>query len=1124
MGRARRVLLPAFATLLLGATAATAQVGSTAQITGTVRDASGAVLPGVDVSAIQTDTGFRRSAVTESNGLFVLSNLPIGPYRLEAMLSGFRSFQQTGIVLQVNANPEINITLSLGQVTETVSVQAAAPLVETRSPGIGQVIENERIEALPLNGRNPVDLITLAGAAVPQPTLDATSRSMQGGRAIAVAGGQSFGVAYMLDGATHNNPYDNLNLPLPFPDALQEFRLETSSTTANNGVHSSASVNAVTKSGTNRFHGDLFEFVRNHRFNAVNRFNAAVNKTTGAACPVFRPETCERQGDGLSRNQFGGTIGGPVKTDRLFFFGGYQGTRLRETPADLFAFVPTAAMLAGDFSQYWQSCNGPVGGLRGVFTGTQNRIDPSRLSPAALKIAEHLPKPTDPADPCGRFNYSRSRPQDEQQYIGKVDLQLTPNHSLFGRVIETRVKWTPPLQLQPDNVLVSSQGGRDNKAHALTLGDTMVLTNNTVNAIRVAYNKTDIHRIHEPLGFSATDAGVRMYSYIQDYLLVNVTGGGFQLGGGTESEARFVTPTYQVSDDLTLVRGAHQFGVGGNVSWWKSLSQANVRSPGQFTFNGTITGLPLADFLTGSLAQLIQATPNSLDMKQLYLGLYAQDTWKLSSKATVNYGVRWEPGLAQQIRNGAIYNFSVDRFLAGTRTTQYSNAPPGFLYPGDAGFTNGKAGMENHWNQWSPRVGFAWDPKGDGRMSVRTGYALSYDFVNAQFHLNTSVAPPFNAEARVDNPVGGFDNPWLGTGNETFFPFTTGSNSPFPLTGPYISIPSDINVPRQQSWNLSVQRQIGDDLAVSATYLGSYSDRLWNVRSLNPGVYIAGSCTLQTPSGPQTFNPCSTNATLNFRRRLTMQNFDTGKYLGVVDEHTALGYQKYSGLLLSVQRRSANGLSASANYTLSKCMGLPTQGGTTPNVGTGYVDPTNPEYDYGPCDTDRRHLFNMTLQVRTPEFHNTALRLAASNWTLSGIGRFFSGRPLNVTLTSDPARTGIAGQRPNLVLDDPYGAKSYTNYLNPKAFAEPALGTLGNLQRNSIVGPGNKAVDLSLVRLFRFGTHAVEARVESFNAFNWFNPGPTNAPVTNLNNPQQFGTITSADDPRIMQFALKYSF
>ena len=294
-------------------------------------------------------------------------------------------------------------------------------------------------------------------------------------------------------------------------------------------------------------------------------------------------------------------------------------------------------------------------------------------------------------------------------------------------------------------------------------------------------NYTDVHRTHEPLGFDAPDLGIKTYTYIEDYLLVSVNNGGFQLGGGTESEARFKTPSFNISDDLTTIRGNHQFGFGGNVAYWTSLSQANVRSPGQFTFDGSITGLPLADFLSGRLQSLIQATPNSLDMKQLYLGFYAQDTWKLSPKATLNYGLRWEPGLAQQIRNGAIYNFSVDRFHNNIKTTQYANAPPGFLYPGDDGFENGKAGMKNNLLQFSPRVGFAWDPAGDGRMSIRTGYSLAYDFVNAQFHLNTSVAPPFNAEARVTNPVGGFDDPWRGTGNENFFPFTTGPNSVVPV-------------------------------------------------------------------------------------------------------------------------------------------------------------------------------------------------------------------------------------------------------------------------------------------------------------------------------------------------------
>ena len=1102
MGRALRSLVSGLVVVLLCASTAMAQ--ATAQITGTVKDSSGAVLPGVDVTATQTDTNFSRSAVSDANGNYILSNLPTGPYRLTASLSGFRTFERTGIVLQVNANPTIPIEMAIGNLAETISVEAATPLIETRNPAIGQVIENERIEELPLNGRNATDLITLAGAAVPQPGLNASSRSMQGGTAIAVGGGSAVGVAYLLDGAMHNNPYDNLNLPLPFPDALQEFRLETSSTTANNGMHSSASVNVVTKSGTNQFHGDLFEFVRNHRFNATNPFNS------------IDPATGERAGDGLSRNQYGGTFGGPIETDKLFFFGAYQGTRLRETPADLFGFVPTAAMLGGDFTTYASAqCNatGAVN-LRGPFVG--NRIDPARLSPAAVKLASYLPKTN---DPCGRFEYSRSRPQDESQYIGKVDFQLNQSQSLFVRFMFTGIKWTPPLQLQPENVLVSSQGGRDNKATSLTVGDTMVLSNSTVNAIRFAYNNTDIHRTHEQTGFSAPDLGVKTFSYLEDYALISVTNGGFQIGGGTESEARFKTPTWNVSDDLTMVRGNHQFGFGASLAFWKSLSQANVRSPGQFTFNGSITGLPLADFLTGSLQSLIQATPNSLDMQQWYLGLYASDTWRLSPKATVNYGLRWEPGFAQQIRNGAIYNFSIDRYLAGERTTQYTNAPPGFLYPGDAGFANGNAGMEDNWLQFSPRIGFAWDPAGDGRMSVRTGYSLGYDFVNAQFHLNTSVAPPFNAEARVTNPVGGFDDPWRGTGNETFFPFTTGPNSPFPLTGPYISIPPDIKPPRQQSWNVTVQRQVGQNLALTASYLGSYSDRLWNVRSLNPGVYIPGSCTLQTPTGPQFFAVCSTNATTDLRRKLTMANYDTGKFLGAVDEHTALGTQKYNGLLLGVQRRLADGVSVSANYTLSKCMGHPNQ--VLPNVNSGYVNPDDIDYDYGACDADRRHLFNLTASVETPQFENAAVRAVASNWRLSGIFRAYSGSPFSVTVTTDPARTGIGGQRASQVSDDPYGAKTLNDYLNTAAFVSPAVGTLGDQERNAVYGPGQRTIDLSLVRSFRFnGTHRIEARIESFNALNWFQ---WNNPVSNFNN-VQFGRITSAGDPRIMQFAVKYQF
>jgi len=313
-----------------------AQAGATAQISGVVKDSSGGVLPGVDVTATQTDTGLKRSAVSEADGSYSLLNLPPGPYRVDAMLQGFKSFQQTGIVLQVGASPVINVSLSIGAVAETITVQANASLVETKNLGVGQVMTNKQVVELPLNGRNTADLLALLPASVPTAGGNATSRSMQGsngGIAYSLAGGLNFGVSYVLDGATHNNPYDNLNFPLPFPDATGEFKAETSAMTAQNGMHSGGAVNVITKSGSNSFRGDGFEFFRHHAMNATDPF--AVKDASG-----------NRKDDGLKRNQYGATLGGPIAKDKLFFFLGYQGTNIRQVPTDNRAFVPTAAMLA----------------------------------------------------------------------------------------------------------------------------------------------------------------------------------------------------------------------------------------------------------------------------------------------------------------------------------------------------------------------------------------------------------------------------------------------------------------------------------------------------------------------------------------------------------------------------------------------------------------------------------------------------------------------------------------------------------------------------------------------------------------------------------------------------------
>ena len=1070
---------------------------STAELAGRVTDESGAVLPGVTVTATQTDTGFTRTVVTDANGNYVMPNLPTGPYRLDVSLEGFRSYSQTGIVLQVGSAPTINAQLAVGALSETVSVDAAAPLVEVQRAGISDVVENERIVELPLQGRQVTDLIVLAGAAVQ--TGVASSRSMQGGVNISVAGGQSFGVAYLLDGAMHNNPQDNANLPMPFPDALQEFSVATSGLSAQNGMHSGASVNAVTKSGTNVLHGNVFEFIRDRRFNATDPFAA------------IGPDG-KREDDGLQRNQFGGTLGGPIVRDRLFFFGAYQGTTVRQTPSSNFANVPTAAMLAGDFSAFASAaCNagGPVT-LRAPFVN--NRIDPALFSPAALNIARRLPSTT---DPCGEVSYSSSEDTDEGQFLGRVDYQWTTDHTLFGRYMLTTYSKPAPFS-KSENLLTTGTPGLENTAHSLALGSTAVISATTINAVRFAFNRTAIDR-GNPAFFDPKTIGSNVHSYNPGEMVLTVTGG-FDISAGTATKGLFETDAAQISDDFTMVRGNHQVTMGGSLAYWKMNFLTHARSGGNWTFSGQLTGLGLADFLLGRVARLEHGGPGALPMDQWHTGLYVQDTWRASNRVTVNAGLRWEPFFGQNVLNGAISNFSMENFRNDVRSRVFLNAPAGLIYPGDEGYPDGMSGLNTQWWNFSPRAGVAWDVQGDGRMAVRASYSLGYDFPTAEYHNINAQAPPFGNRSLVEDPPGRLDNPYGHLGGDPH-PIVTNANTPYIPFGAFGAIDPDINSPRVQSWNVTVERQIGNDWGVAASYLGSYSDRLWNQVQLNPGVFLGlGPCTLAGRAVPS----CTTNANLNQRRVLSLsgENPEAAALIGNLDLHTDIGSQNYRGLKLSFRRRAAAGISLNGNYTLSRCFGDATTGGF-PQLASGYTDPSNPEFDRGYCDQDRRHVGSLTVGAQTPEFAHAALRALLSGWNASGILSARSGSRLNVIAGQDRAFTGIQQQRPNQVSDDVYGG-TLTNYLNRAAFAQPAAGTLGNVPRNAFTGPAFWTVDLALARRLAVAAgHSLELRVETFNLFNNFNWGN---PVVNLNS-GLFGRIRSmAGAPRIMQFGVKYGF
>jgi hypothetical protein len=1074
--------------------------GATAELNGRVTDSSGAVLPGVSVTATQTATGLVRTVVTDADGNYLMSNLPTGPYRLEVALQGFKSYVQTGIVLQVGATPTINAALELGSLEETVTVEAAAPIVDVRSAGISQVIENERIVELPLQGRQVTDLLVLSGAAVQ--TAEATNRTAPGGVRISVAGGLPTGVGYTLDGATHNNPQENVNLPLPFPDALQEFRVATSGLTAQNGVHSAAAVNAVTKSGTNRFAGNAFEFLRHHSLNSRSPFAS------------IGPDG-KRLDDGLKRNQFGGTVGGPITTDKLFFFGAYQGTPTRVRPTDLIAFVPTAAMLAGDFTTFASpACNaGRQLTLRAPFVN--NRVAPAQLSPAAISISKRLPSTT---DPCGQITYGVQANRDEHQYLGRADYQLSQAQSFFGRYFLQRYTAPSGYAGGDDNVLGTVNQGANDWSHSVTLGATTVISSSTVNSLRFAVNKATVDNFQNPF-FSPKDVGINVYSYDPGYMVLNVNPGGFQLYPANQARAYFDNDTYQLGEDLTLVKGDHQFGVGLNTQFWRGHYTSTSRANGSWIVNGSATGLSLADFLVGRVTTLEHGGRNFVLVNNWYLGAYAQDSWRLTPRITVNYGLRWEPYFGQNVENGAISIFSMENFQKGIKSSVYHNAPAGLLWPGDQGFPEGTTGLNKQWANLSPRGGVAWDVRGDGRLAVRSSYAMGYDFMSGEYHNINAGAPPFGNRSLIQDPSGLLDNPYAGVTGGDPHPIVTNADVNFVQFGSFGTMDPGINSPRVQTWNFTVEQQLGSQWGVSAAYLGSHSDRLWNAIALNPGVYMGlGPCVLNGVS----YAVCSTNTNLNQRRALYLQNPREAQFLGAVDLNTDIGFQNYRGMKLSAQRRSAGGVSFSGNYTLSKCTGTP-QNPRFNQSSAGYLDPNNPEFDNGYCDQDRRHIGTLTAGYETPEFAAAALRTIASHWRFSAILNARSGNRLEILSGIDNAFTGIGNQRPNRVSDDYYAAEpSLAQYFNRAAFAQPAPGTLGNLPRNAVTGPNFWNVDLAISRLIQMGTtRRLELRLESFNLLNHFNWGD---PAVNFN-AGTFGRITTqAGAPRIIQLGIKYDF
>ena len=1093
------------------APAARAQTVAVAEVSGTVTDASGSAIAGAIVSMTETDKHLVRPTVTDGQGNYTLPDLPVGPYRLEVRANGFKDHVESGLVLEVGNNFQVNVRLQVGSVTETVEVQANASLVETKENSVSSVVDQERIQELPLDGRQATQLIITLGAAAYGDSGDTGSKTFWSSTRISVGGGQGNGTAYLLDGGDHTDAMSNVNMPFPFPDALQEFSVDTSAVSSRFGEHPGATVNAVTKSGSNQFHGNLFEFIRNGDMDARNFF-----------APVH---------DSLKRNQFGGTAGGKAITDKLFFFGGYQGTRNRSNPPQSIGHIPTAASLTGDFSTLASAAcqsNGKALTLKGP-TGTpypNNQIPMSALNPVALAIASKY-LPVSSADQCGKVTYGIPVTGDEDQLVGRVDWVQNAKHTLFGRYLFD--DYSNPPTFNGTNLLTTTAPGSLERAQSATIGDTYTFGPTTLNSFHVSFNRVRDNRGPTDIPINPTLLGSDMYSAVPNFLLLSISNA-FSTFCGTCAPGHFDVNSYQLADDVDLVRGRHQIALGFNLIRIQNNTISGFDENGTFTFNGSFTGSPLADFMVGSVSDFQQTNPTPDDLRQWVMSFYAQDSFRVSSHFTLNYGLRWEPTFADPDKYGRGDSFSESAFLADQVSTVHPTAPAGLFFKGDPGIP--PAMWNGHLANFAPRVGLVWSPHGDGRDTLRVGAAILYDSTETWFNERETTNPPFGNDIDVGS-TGTLSNPWAGYpgGN----PFPQHGNLFFPLEGVYVNMPINPKPTYVAQWNVTYQRQLPGSWLASASYLGNKTTHLWISHEIDPAQFMGtGACTINGVN----YSTCSTSGNTNDRRLLFLTNPSLGKYYSSIDTMDDGAVAHYEGLLLSIQHRFAHNYTFLGNFTDSYCL-------SDYDFGAALATPTNSQpfnrhADWGPCIFDTRYIFNASM-VGTSSWKGGpwASRLL-SNWQLAPLFHVASGQPLNITTGHDDSLTDLNNDRPNQVLPDAYPASQEcksppcVQWINPASFAANPTGTFGDVGRNALRGPGTVNVDVALSRIFGITERfKVEARAEAFNIINHPNfvgaisPAGLVAAFTTMNtnlSSASFGQVQSAFDPRILQFALKVYF
>jgi hypothetical protein len=1106
----------------------------TGSIRGTVLDPSGAIVQAATVTAKQIETGLTRAAVTDHQGEYVLVELPIGHYQLEVQAKGFQKYLQQGISLDVNETATVSIHLKLGSETQEVEVSADAALVQSTVSSLGETVMEHEILDLPLDGRNFSQLGLLQPGVVPlTPGLLEAGGPARQNQAYAVDGQRPESNNFMIDGADNESSVDGGFVLKPPIDAIAEFKILSHNANAEFGRNTGSTTNIVTRSGSNSFHGAVWEFLRNDAMDSSDYFTQGVQP--------------------LKQNQFGATFGGPIRKDKTFFFGYYEGFRNRQGES-VPATVPSAAERQGNFGE---ECTGIPGDsfVGGICTNQQTGMPDfngqllnfamgpqpvpipnnqlTSINPIATNVLPLFPLPN-----VGEngFIATQTLIENNNQFGVRLDHYLSHADTLNFRYMYSSGPTTDPLSPVGANVPGFPVGEYD-RAQNFVTQETHIFSPTTIGVARFSFLRNtfllDEHLNHEsPSDFGFQYAPTLPLAAGPPFIQV---GGYASVGDPITGPRNTFQNTFDLSGSLSWVHGRHELKFGGGYRRDQINALQGIASNGFFVFSTFPYSDGFASFLSGSPVVFLQGGGNfAREIRDRALDAYGQDTYRVSSRVTLNLGLRYEVPYPSTENNN-----EVNLFVPGAKSQVLPNAPAGLLYPGDPGVPRGLIPTQK--TAFAPRVGVAWDVRGDSKTVVSAAYGIFYEpyYTGEGGPLQDPVSsPPYLKTQQISFPVNSFANPFY-----TPNPFS--QDFPEPMT--LLVVARNLHLPYAQDWNLNVQRSFGQDWLLQVGYVGTTGVRLPRFIEGNPPVFVPGfsnSAAFCAPESPPCLN--STENNVNNRRLYsgcTLAPNSPNCIYSSVGEIASAANSAYNALEASLRKRFSHGLSFLASYTWSHSIDDVSSFNITGSASqpvAGENDLAQNPFDLAAergrsmFDSHQRLVLSYQWMLPFLQRSNSWYGHILGNWQLNGIVTAMSGGPFTVFDSNDvslqgqaPEITGFSANRPNLIGNPNSGPRTPQEWFNVSAFQQLQPDPLGRFEvfgdegRNVVQGPGYVNWDTSAFKNIRLTeSKELQFRGELFNVLNHTN---FRLPVSDIESPT-FGQIQSDVSPRVIQVALKFLF